>query len=79
MLKLDAVFVRDHRTFFLDIDFESFFGTELDNMPAPQFRQLQLDDPMISEGYGNILNKLFTNHNIYKRVQIIATRGNKED
>jgi hypothetical protein len=44
MLNFDAVFDSDHRTFFLDIDFESFFGTERDNMTAPQFRQLQLDD-----------------------------------
>jgi hypothetical protein len=79
MLSFDAVFDSDHRTFFLDIDFDSFFGTELDNMIAPQFRQLQLNDPIISEGYGKIVHKLFTNHNIYKRVQSIAARGNQED
>jgi hypothetical protein len=28
---------------------------------------------------GKILHKLFTNHNIYKRMQSIATRGKKED
>jgi hypothetical protein len=64
---------------FLDIDFESFFGTELDNMTAPQFIQLQLHDPRTAEGYGKILHKLFTNHNVYKRVQSIAARGKKED
>jgi hypothetical protein len=48
-------------------------------MAAPQFRKLQLDDPRIAEGYGEIVHKLFTNHNIYKRVQIIAARGKKED
>jgi hypothetical protein len=48
-LSFDAVFDSDHRKFFLDIDFESVFGTELDNMAAPQFRQLQLDDPRIAE------------------------------
>jgi hypothetical protein len=74
MLNFDAVFDNDHRTFFLDIDFESVFGTELDNMAAPQFRKLQLDDPRIAEGYGKIVHKLFTNHNIYKRVQNIAAR-----
>jgi hypothetical protein len=79
MLNFDAVFDSDHRTFFLDIDFESVFGTELDNMAAPQFRQLQLDDPRIAEGYRKIVNKIFTNHNIYKRVQNIAARGKKED
>jgi hypothetical protein len=64
MLDFDAVFDSDHRTLFLDIDIESFFGTELDNMPAPQFRQLQIDVPRIAEGYGKILHKLFTTHNI---------------
>jgi hypothetical protein len=48
MLNFDTVFDNDHRTFFLDIDFESVFGTELENMAAPQFRQLQLDDPRIA-------------------------------
>jgi hypothetical protein len=79
MLNLDAVFDSDHMTFFLDIDFESFFGTDLDNITAPQFRQLQLDYPRIAEGYGNILHKLFTNHNVYKSVKRIAARGHKED
>jgi hypothetical protein len=41
MLNFDAVFDSDHHTFFLGIDFESFFGTELDNMAAPQFIQLK--------------------------------------
>jgi hypothetical protein len=79
MLNFDAVFDSDHRTFFLDIDFESVVCTELDNMAAPQLRQLQLDDPRIVEGYGKSVHKLFTNHNIYKRVQSITARGNKED
>jgi hypothetical protein len=39
MLSFDAVFDSDHRTFFLDIYFESVLCTELDNMAAPQFRQ----------------------------------------
>jgi hypothetical protein len=79
MLSFDAVFDSDHRTFFLDIDHEYFFGKELDNMAAPQFRQLQLADPRIAAGYGEIVHKLFTNHNIYKRLQSIEARGKKED
>jgi hypothetical protein len=54
MLNFDAVFDSDHRTFFLDINFKSFFGRDLDNMAEPQFRQLQLDDSRIVEGYGKI-------------------------
>jgi hypothetical protein len=68
-----------HRTFFLDIEFESFCGTELDNMTVPQCRQLQQDYPRLAEGYGKIVHRLFTNHNIYKRVQSIAAREKKED
>jgi hypothetical protein len=79
MLNFDALFDSDHQTLFLDMDFESVFGTELDNMATPQFRKLQLDDPRIAEGYGKIVHKLFTNHNIYKRVQIMVARGKKED
>jgi hypothetical protein len=48
-------------------------------MAAPQFRQLQLDDPRIAEEYRKSVHKHFTNHNIYKRVQNIAARGKKED
>jgi hypothetical protein len=79
MLSFDVVFDSDHWTFFLDIDYESLFGTEPDNMAAPQFRQLQLDDPRIAEGYRKIVHKIFTNHNIYKRVQSISARGKKKD
>jgi hypothetical protein len=38
MLNFDAVLDSNHRTFFLDIDFESVFGTKLNNMAAPRFR-----------------------------------------
>jgi hypothetical protein len=79
MISVDAIFNSDYRNFFLDNDIESFFGTELDNMPAPQFRKLQLDDLRIVEGYKKIPQKLFTTRNIYKRLQCIAMIGNKED
>jgi hypothetical protein len=48
-------------------------------MAAPQFRQLQFDDPRIAEGYEMIVHKLFASHDIYKRVQNIAAKGKKED
>jgi hypothetical protein len=78
MLNFDAVFGSDHQTFSLDIGTESFWGAELDNMPVSQFRQLQLGNPRIAEGYCKIFHKFFTNHNIYKRVQSIVGRVNKE-
>jgi hypothetical protein len=79
MLHYDAEFDSDRRTFFLDIDIDPFFGSELNNMPAPQSKQLQLDNPRIAEGYRKILPKLLTTHNIYRRVQIIVAKGKKED
>jgi hypothetical protein len=45
MLSQDAVFASDHRTFFMDLDVESYFGYKMDAMPEKQLRQLQLDDP----------------------------------
>jgi hypothetical protein len=79
MLNFDALFDIHRQTFFIDLDIESFFGAELDNMPAPRFRQLQLDDPRITEGYIKFLHKLLTTHYIYKRAKNIPTRGKKED
>jgi hypothetical protein len=34
MLSQDAVFASDHRSFFMDLDAVSYFGHELDAMPA---------------------------------------------
>jgi hypothetical protein len=51
MLSQDAVFVSDHRTFFMDLDVESYFGHETDAMPAKQLRPLRLDDPRIADEY----------------------------
>jgi hypothetical protein len=34
MISEDAVFVSDHRTFFMDLDVESYFGYETDAIPA---------------------------------------------
>jgi hypothetical protein len=60
ILSQDAVFASDHRTFFMYLDVESFFGHETDVMPAKQLRQLQLDDPRIADEYRKQLHKLFS-------------------
>jgi hypothetical protein len=49
MLSQDAVFARDHRSFFIDLDAESYFSHETYAMPAKQLRQLQLDGPRIAD------------------------------
>jgi hypothetical protein len=68
MLSQDAVFVSDHRTFFMDLHVESYFGYKMDAIPAKQLRQLQLDDPRKADEYRKKLHKLFSTHNVYRRV-----------
>jgi hypothetical protein len=79
MISQDAVFVRDHRAFFMYLDVESYFGYETDAIPAKQLCQLQLDDPRIADGYRKQLHKLFSTHNIYRRVQKIKDRSNSKE
>jgi hypothetical protein len=78
MLSQDAVFASDPRSFFVDLDAVSYFGHELDAMPAKQLRQLQLDNPRITDEYIQQLHRLFTGHNVYRRVNIIM-EGSKTD
>jgi hypothetical protein len=49
MLSQDAFFASDNRTFFMDLNVESYFGNKMDAMPAKQLRQLQVDDPRIAD------------------------------
>jgi hypothetical protein len=79
MLSKDAVFASDHRSFFVDLDTVSCFGHELDAMPEKQLRQLQLDDPRIADEYRQQLHRLFTGHNVYRRVNIIMERSKTSD
>jgi endonuclease/exonuclease/phosphatase family metal-dependent hydrolase len=44
MLRQDAVFASDHRTFFMDLNVESCFGHETDAMPGKQLRKLRFDE-----------------------------------
>jgi hypothetical protein len=79
MLSQDAVFASDHRTFFMDLDVESYFGYEMDAMPEKQLCQLQLNDPRIADEYRKQLHKLFSTHNVYRRVTKIAERRNPKE
>jgi hypothetical protein len=79
MLSQDAVFASDHRSFFMDLDAVSYFGHELDAMPAKQPRQLQLDDPRIADECRHQLHRLFTGQNVYRRVTIIMERSKTGD
>jgi hypothetical protein len=79
MLSQDTVFASDHRTFFMDLDVESYFGNEMDAVPAKQLPQLQLDDPRIEDEYRKQLHKLFSTHNVYRRVTKISEGSNSQE
>jgi hypothetical protein len=51
----------------------------LEWLERPQFRNLKLDDPHISDSYRKLLHKQFGCHNIYDRVQKISERGKADD
>jgi hypothetical protein len=69
----------DHRAIFLDLNLLLLFGTSLERLERPQFRNLKLDDPRISDSYRKLLHRKFECHNIYDRVQNISERGKADD
>jgi hypothetical protein len=60
---------------FVDLRIEGIFGQHPDKLVPHKFRNLKLDDPIISDKYRKILHKQFEHHNIYRRVKIISLRG----
>jgi hypothetical protein len=75
----ESILKSDHRAIFLDLDLLLLFGVSLERLERPQFRNLKLDDPRISDRYRKLLHKKFECHNIYDRVQKISERGNADD
>jgi hypothetical protein len=45
LLDFDVILRTDHRTFFIDIDMDGFFGSATEMLPAQRLSQLQLEDP----------------------------------
>jgi hypothetical protein len=68
-----------HRAIFLDLGLLLLFGTSLERLERPQFRNLKLDDPRISDSYRKLLHGKFECHTIYERVQKISERGKADD
>jgi hypothetical protein len=64
-----SVLNSDHRALFIDLCIEDIFGPSPEKLAQPQYRNLKLDDPRISEEYRQILHKQFECHNIYRRVK----------
>jgi hypothetical protein len=68
----ESILKSNHRAIFLDLDILLLFGVSLERLERPQFINLKLDDPRISDSYRKLLHKQFEYHNIYDRVQKIS-------
>jgi hypothetical protein len=75
----ESILKSDHRAIFLDLDLLLLFGTSLERLERPQFRNLKLDDPRIFDSYRKLLHKQCECHNIHDRVQKISERGKADD
>jgi HEPN domain-containing protein len=75
----ESILKSDHRAIFLDLDLLLLFGTYLERLERPQFRNLKFDEPRISDSYRKLLHKQFECHNIYDRVRKISQRGKDDD
>jgi hypothetical protein len=74
-----SILKSNHRENFLDLNLLLLFGTSLERLERPQFRNLKLDDPRISDSYRKLFHKQFECHNTYDRVQKISERGKADD
>jgi hypothetical protein len=68
-----------HRSLFVDLCIEEISGPIPEKLAQPQYRNLKLGDPRISEEYRKILHKQFESHNIYRRVKEISVQGNHDE
>jgi hypothetical protein len=59
LLDFDVVFRTDHRTFFIDIEMDGFFGSATEKLPTQRLRQLQLEDPRVATEYRKALHQQF--------------------
>jgi hypothetical protein len=63
------LFRTDHRTLFIDIDMEGFFGSATETLPAQRLRQLQLEDPRVSTEYRKVLHQKCVDHSVFHRIK----------
>jgi hypothetical protein len=59
----------DHKGMYADLNTQALIGNARDHLKKPQFRKLELDDPMISDAYRKIRHQQFVQHNVYHRVK----------
>jgi hypothetical protein len=69
ILDFDVVFRTDHRTFFIDIDMDGFFGSAAKTLPAQRLRQLELEDPWVATAYRKALHQQFIHHIVFRRIK----------
>jgi hypothetical protein len=78
-LLVESILKSDHRAIFIDLDLLLLFSAAPERLERPQFRNLKLDDPRISDSYRKLLHKQFECHNIYESVKKISERGKADD
>jgi hypothetical protein len=69
LLDFDVVFRTDHRTFFLDIDMDGFFGSATETLTAQRLRKLKLEDPRVATEYRKALHQQFIHHSVFRRIK----------
>jgi hypothetical protein len=69
LLDFDVIFRTDHRTFFIDIDMDVFFGSATETLPEQRLRQLQLEDPRVATEYRKVLHQQFIHHSVFHRIK----------
>jgi hypothetical protein len=69
LLDFDFIFRTDHRTFFIDIDMDGFFGSATKKLLAQRLRQLQLEDPKVATEYRKVLHQKFIHHSVFRRIK----------
>jgi hypothetical protein len=69
LLDFDVIFRYDHRTFFIDIDMDGFFGSATETLQAQRLRQTQLEDPRVATEYRKVLHKQFIHHSVFRRIK----------
>jgi hypothetical protein len=74
-----SVLNSEPRALFIDLCIEDNFGPNPEKLAQPQYRNLKLDDPRISEEDHQILHKQFECHNVYLRVNEISVQGKHDE
>jgi hypothetical protein len=69
LLDSDVISRTDHRTFFIDIDMDGFFGSATETLPAQRLSKLQLEDPQHATEYRKFLHQPFIHHSVFRRIK----------